>query len=295
MFGKTIGLRFLSAIISISLTLVALRGGVIATPQDNDIFVGRPVPVATVIRKAKPRRKIGRRRTSGTVRKAVERTPLLAVQLRLYKVRPDGTHAETNPTSQFYAGDRLRLGITANQDGYLTIIHQRGADQDGQILFPTSLIEEGRNDVPKNKEYIVPSNCPSGIKPSDCAYVMPEAGGQELFTVVFSRDLIVDLGEKNAMTPTGAIGAAALRAIEGEAVKQLSQTYGTASGRYAVLIINRNRQDNEEIFARFPLTNRGPSPIRGSVQQPTFVKAKDEGGTTVKNAASRRSLKVAKL
>ncbi|MBA2645472.1 MAG: DUF4384 domain-containing protein [Pyrinomonadaceae bacterium] len=293
MRGKKFSFRLIAIAAALLFSPAVLCGS--ATAQGNDsLFVGRPVPVAVVTRKVKPRRRIGRKRSTGTVRKAVERTPLLAVQLRLYKVRPDGTHAETNPTSQFYAGDRLRLGVTANQDGYLTIIHQRGADQDGQILFPTSLIEEGRNDVPKNKEYIVPSNCPPGIKPADCAYVMPEAGGQELFTIVFSRDLIADLPEK-AITPAGAIGAAALRAIEGEVVKQLSQTFGTANSRYAVLIINKDRQDNEEIFARFPLTNRGPSPIRGSVQQPTFVKAKTARGKLVKSIASRRSLRIAKL
>ena len=106
-------------------------------------------------------------------RAKVSRVPLLAVQMRLLKAKEDGSFAETHPLSQFYANDRLRLSVRANQDGYLTIIRQSAPDQDGEILFPTSLLNNGANFVTANNEFVVPSNCPANIRSFDCAYVVP--------------------------------------------------------------------------------------------------------------------------
>jgi hypothetical protein len=187
----------------------------------------------------------------------VERTPLLALQLKLYKVREDGTQVETNPRSQFYAGDRLRLGVVANQDGFLTIIHQRGGGQDGEVLFPTSLANDGRNDVNKNRESVVPSNCP--VKDDrDCAYVLQEPAGTELFTIIFSRDIITTLPEKS-FTPSGSIKADTIREIEIDSVNQLRLARGLSA--FSVLVVNEDRLDNEEVFLRFPIINKGKSSL----------------------------------
>lgn len=223
--------------------------------QDNSsLFVGKPVPVVTVKRVAKKGRVVNKSRP----RAKVARVPLLAVQLRLLKLKEDGTAVETNPLSQFYANDRLRLSVKANQDGYLTIIRQGGANEDGQILFPTSLLNDGANFVTANKEFVVPSNCPANVRSADCAYVIPEAAGTQIFTVIFSRDLILDLPE-NAKTPTGAISAQVINQIESNSIRQLEIKPGASP--YAILVLNNNREDNEEIFTRFGVTSRGPSPL----------------------------------
>ena len=224
--------------------------------QDNSsLFVGKPVPVVTVKRVAKKGRVINKRRPRPTV----SRVPLLAVQLRLLKLKEDGTPVETNPLSQFYGNDRLRLSVKANQDGYLTIIRQSGPNEDGQILFPNSLLNDGANYVTANKEFVVPGNCPVNVKARDCAYVMPESAGTQIFTVIFSRDLILDL-PNSATTATGAIKAQVINAIEGNSIKQLEIKPGASP--FAILVLNTNRDDNEEIFTRFGVTNRGPSPLR---------------------------------
>jgi hypothetical protein len=213
------------------------------------------VPVVTVKRVAKKGRAINKARP----RAKVARVPLLAVQLRLLKLKEDGTAVETNPMSQFHTNDRLRLSVKANQDGYLTIIRQSNPNEDGQILFPTSLLNDGANYVNANKEFVVPSNCPANVRAADCAYVIPESAGTQIFTVIFSRDLILDLPE-NAKTPTGAIKAQLINEVESSSIKQLEIKPGATP--YAILVLNTNREDNEEIFTRFGVTSNGPSPLR---------------------------------
>ena len=242
-----------------SLTIAMIIGTLLFSAvgaQDNSsLFVGKPVPVVTVKRVAKKGRVINKARP----RAKVARVPLLAVQLRLLKLKHDGTAVETNPLSQFYANDRLRLSVKANQDGYLTIIRQSGPNEDGQILFPTSLLNDGANYVTANKEFVVPSNCPANVQAADCAYVIPEAPGTQIFTVIFSRDLIMDLPE-SAKTATGAIKAQLISEIESNSIKQLEIKPGASP--YAILVLNTNREDNEEIFTRFGVTSRGPSPLQ---------------------------------
>ena len=109
------------------------------------------------------------------------------------------------------------------------------------------------------QEFIVPSNCPAGTSAQDCAYVVPESTGTEIFTVILSRDLILDLPE-NATTPTGSIKARFIKEIEGSSVKQLEIKPG--SSRFSILVVNMNRRDNEEIFTRFGIMTRGASPLR---------------------------------
>ena len=242
-----------------SLTLALMIGMLLFSAvraQDNSsLFVGKPVPVVTVKRVAKKGRVINKARP----RAKVARVPLLAVQLRLLKLKHDGTAVETNPLSQFYANDRLQLSVKANQDGYLTIIRQSGPNEDGQVLFPTSLLNDGANYVTANKEFVVPSNCPANVQAADCAYVIPEAAGTQIFTVIFSRDLILDLPE-SAKTATGAIRAQLISEIESNSIKQLEIKPGASP--YAIVVLNTNREDNEEIFTRFGVTSRGPSPLQ---------------------------------
>jgi hypothetical protein len=248
--------KFQSQTVLLIIIILAVNSLITVHAQDNSsLFVGKPVPVVTVKRVAKKGRVVNRNRP----RPAVSRVPLLAVQLRLLKVKQDGSAVETNPLSEFYANDRLRLSVKANQDGYLTIIRQSGPSEDGQILFPTSLLNDGANYVSANKEFVVPGNCSANIKASDCAYVMPESAGKQIFTVIFSRDLILDLPD-SAKTGTGAIKAQVINAIEGSSIKQLEIKQGVTP--FAILVLNTNRNDNEEIFTRFGVTNRGPSPLQ---------------------------------
>ena len=242
----------LAAVAAGALLAQITLGGRAALAQDNSSLVDdRPV---AIVRKEKPNRRPRRpRRSPVRARQVVERVPLLRLQWRVLKVREDGTQEETNPSAIFHVGDRLRLAVRPNQDGYLYVIHQTAPNQPGQIVFPDSRVNGGRNDVERAQEFILPSNCPPGIKPQDCSLIVAPPAGQEIFTLVFSRDLILDLPASAADAAGGISPLILLKLREGSG-KMLRRTRGNSP--FAVLVINTDTKDNEEIFETLVL-NKG--------------------------------------
>jgi hypothetical protein len=176
---------------------------------------------------------------------AVERALLLKLQWRVLKVKEDGTDEETSPVALFHAGDRLRLAVKTNQDGYLYIIHQAAPTQPGQIIFPDSRLNNGRNDVGRSQEFVLPSNCPVGIKKSDCALIVTPPEGQEVFTLVFSRDQITNL-PNSAVEAGGGIPVETLMKLKADSGQTLRRIKGSTP--MSVLVVNTNTRDNEDIF-----------------------------------------------
>src|SRR5713226_5409069 len=72
--------------------------------------------VVTVKRVAKPNRP----RTRPLPR--TQKTALLTLQWDLLKRVSDTTREEADPSKEFQTGDKLKLAITTNQNGYLYII-----------------------------------------------------------------------------------------------------------------------------------------------------------------------------
>ncbi len=89
-------------------------------------------------------------------------------------VNRDGSESEVNALAGFTPRDRLRLSVMANQRGFLYIIRQKSPEQDGEIIFPTTLVNGGRNSVAANYEYVIPSNCPKNIikEPRECSLTL---------------------------------------------------------------------------------------------------------------------------
>lgn len=203
---------------------------------------------ARIVRKKKPNRKKPVRPV-----RTVQRAPLLRIEWRVLKVRDDGTHEETSPLAVFHPGDRLRLGLRTNQDGFLYVIHQNGPTQPGQIIFPDSRVNGGRNDVGKFQEFILPSGCPPQIQPRDCSLIVTPPAGQELFTLVYSRDPLIDL--PNAATEIGGgipvQTLVKLKAGSGQTLRR--QRGGTP---LSVVVVNTNTRDNEDILETLIL-NKG--------------------------------------
>ncbi|MFN2532838.1 MAG: DUF4384 domain-containing protein [Pyrinomonadaceae bacterium] len=212
----------------------------------NPLIDDRPV---TIVRKAKPNRvKRARKR-----RRVVERVPLLKLQWRVLKVKDNGSDEETSPLAMFHVGDRLRLSVRTNQDGYLYIIHQPSPTQPGQIIFPDSRVNGGRNDVTKTQELILPSNCPAGMPARDCSLIVAPPAGREVFTLVFTRDPITDL-PNTAAESTGGIPVETLVKLRSESGQALRRIKGTTP--LSVLVVNTDTKDNEEIFETL-LLNKG--------------------------------------
>jgi hypothetical protein len=244
---KTFGRLVVIAIGSIALLV---PGEIVSSGQKtNPLEDPRPDKPVNITRKQKPNRKPRRARKP----QAVERAPLLALEWRVFKVKDDSSQEETSPLAVFHAGDRLRLGVKTNQNGYLYIIHQASPTQPGQIIFPDSRVNGGRNDVARNQQFILPSACPAEIKPRDCALIVRPPAGKEVFTLIFTRDPMTDL-PNSATEAQGGIPVDVLIKLKNDSGQTLRRLKGSTV--QSVLVINTNTRDNEDIFETL-LLNKG--------------------------------------
>jgi hypothetical protein len=208
--------------------------------------------VVTVKRVDKPNRE--RPRPVPKTQKAA----LLTLQWHLLKRVSDTKRAEADPSKEFQTGDKLKLAITTNQNGYLYIISQP-QDKDGVMLFPDLRINKGLNYVLKDTEYVVPSYCPSlGLE--DCWFKMAPPAGTETMIVIFSRDKITTLPNQIS-TPYAPVKRNIVEQLIASSQQKVRQTAGelTIPGkkavRYGTRVQNTNSQDNEELIATIELTH----------------------------------------
>lgn len=226
--------------------VVALSEIISMAQSGNPLVDDRPV---TIVRKTKTNRRVVKRRPA----KAVEQAPLLKLQWRVLKVKDNGLDEETSPLALFHVGDRLRLAVKTNQNGYLYIIHQSSPTEPGVIIFPDSRVNNGRNDVGKQQEVILPSNCPAGMAPQDCSLAVAPPAGREVFTLVFTRDPFTDL-PNTAAESTGGIPVQTLIKMRNDSGQTLRRIKGSTP--LSVLVVNTNTKDNEDIFETL-LLNKG--------------------------------------
>ncbi len=242
---------------------LAIAGMVSGNAQESSTTWDKPQQVQ---RQAKPKRVPHKKYR---VRPKVERAPLLTVQYRVLIKRPDGREGESSIASVFHPGDQLRLGVTANQDGFLYIIYQKEG-QDGVIQFPDTRVNNGENYVGRNQEFVLPPiNCPVP-NPSDCWYKVNRDPEKEYFIIVFSRDQILDLpnsagGSNPEVREALSSGVLKKEVIDSYLKSARVQDYkiysrptraNSPASRYAIWVTNTNRSDNEEIILRVPL-NKG--------------------------------------
>jgi hypothetical protein len=268
-------LKFIIFTLGIWILLVGVLG---ASAQVDDVLVVKQKAKKTIRPKAKPvakkvniTRKVtivrvqkkSRKKTTKKIVKTIQ-VPLLAAQLRLLNVDKDGNEAEVNPIAAFTTNDRLRMSLKANQTGYLYVIRQASPEADGEIIFPTTLVNNGSNFVKANIEYIIPRNCPAEYVPNprDCALTLfpYEESPQEYFTLIFTRDSLVDLPDdvKNTrvslanLMSAGKIGAKTLIDLIEDSGQDLISQQGDTP--FAMRIVNINPKDNEEIIETFVLS-----------------------------------------
>ena len=209
-------------------------------------------PVATVKRVDKPNRQRPQP-VSGT-----QKTALLTLQWHLIKRVSDTKRAEADPSKEFQTGDRLKLSITTNQNGYLYIINQP-QNKDGVMLFPDLRINKGQNYVLKDTEYVVPSYCPN-LDKEDCWFQMVPPAGTETMIVIFSRDKITNLPNEIS-TPNAPVKRDIVEQLIASSQQKVKQSSGALAipgkkaARYATRVQNTNREDNEEVIATIELTH----------------------------------------
>jgi len=189
----------------------------------------------------------------------VQKAALLTLQWHLLKQVNDGSSEEADSTREFQTGDRLKLGITTNQSGYLYIVNQPQG-KDGVMLFPDLRINKGLNYVVKDKEYTVPSYCPDFEDPNDCWFQMTPPAGTETLIVIFSRDKITTLPSQIAKpyAPVKRTVVEQLLANSQQKVEQMTgelKIPGQKAVRYATRVQNTNLKDNEELIATIEVSH----------------------------------------
>ena len=162
-----------------------------AKPAPKKIDTTRKVSIERVAKKNRSAGKSGGKIQSSASSTTKKKTnaPLLALQLRLMLVGADNSEAEVNPQGVYTPDDRLRLSVKANQRGYLYVVRQRKPDEEGELIFPSPLINGGNNNVSANYEYVLPSGCPKKEFPDerDCALILYpfDVSPQEFYTLIF--------------------------------------------------------------------------------------------------------------
>lgn len=176
---------------------------------------------------------------------------MVGVKCRVQLIR-DGNIAEVDPASVFHSGDRIRLLIEPNVDGYLYIL-QRGSSGLDSVLFPQAEINNGRNEVLRGRLYAIPS---SGT------FRFDDRPGEEVIKVILSRTPLASLpaaaeparaGYQLAMNVVNRELEQAVKsrdlifeAEEGPAVKAIASTQ-------AVIWMNVNTEKNDLVHFEWKL------------------------------------------
>lgn len=190
----------------------------------------------------------------------VQRAALLTLQWHLLQRGDGNKQLEVSPRKKFENDDQLKLAITTNQSGYLYIVN-RPQGKDPVLLFPDLRINQGNNQVLKDKQYVIPAYCPDYEDPDDCWFTIKPPAGTETMIVIFSRDKITTLPNHIAKSnPTvNRDVVEELISSSKQRVKQMTgddlRIPGKKAVRFTTRVQNTNPKDNEELIATIELTH----------------------------------------
>jgi hypothetical protein len=102
----------------------------------------------------------------------------VGLRYSVLEVSRDGRLNEVDPDRVFRAGDRIKVRITPNTDGYLYIVHQ-GSSGNWDVLFPSARTRQGNNAVTRLDTVMVPDG-------PDYDFAFDEKPGAERLFVVLS-------------------------------------------------------------------------------------------------------------
>jgi hypothetical protein len=145
---------------------------------NSDSLKPKPKSVAQKKTPPPPKRETGERAVGIPAGHDPERHLLrrAGVKCRVQLVSQESVR-EVDPDSTFHTGDRIRLLLEPNIDGYLYII-QTGTSGKESILFPHQSINGGRNEVLRGRLYSIP---PTGF------FRFGGPAGEERVKVILSR------------------------------------------------------------------------------------------------------------
>lgn len=83
----------------------------------------------------------------------------IGIGYTLYMRDSNGSAMRIDPTQEFHAGDRIRLSLESNTDGYLYIFHTEN-NGEPQMLYPDVRLDQGSNKIAAHVPYEIPWNEP---------------------------------------------------------------------------------------------------------------------------------------
>jgi len=127
---------------------------------------------------------------TGKVTPAVQTAPMpvngqppLGLRINVMRYNSDGSTVDVLPDTVFHSGDRIRLSVEPNANGFLYIATQ-GASGTWKAMFPSPDIEEGDNRAEAMHPYVMP--------PGKRVFTFDATAGKEALFVVFSRQPVTD-------------------------------------------------------------------------------------------------------
>ncbi|HEY0077425.1 MAG TPA: DUF4384 domain-containing protein [Pyrinomonadaceae bacterium] len=258
MWHRRFAPRFLACALGLLLSN-ALAGATLQAQDDTPSWNKTPSktkPVPSSPAAPAPAR-TPKRPPATNVARRTPRAPLtlLSVQYRILKVEQNGSQIEVNPITVFRPGERIRFSVkTDTTDAYLYIIRQRDPSQPGKIVFPDAQVNDGQHFLRRGQEFFVPSGCPQGTTSWDCTYTVGAESGQDFYTLVFSRDAVLNL-PVDALTDGGDIKPQALRQHWVRSRQKLSEPQ-RGDTAFSLRVRNLNRNADEELILRYVLNKR---------------------------------------
>ena len=180
---------------------------------------------------------------------------LLSVQYRIFKINDDGSQVDVSPLTVFHRGDHLRIAMRADQNVYLYVIRQATPSSDGQLFFPDSRINNGQNLLTKSAEIVAPSKCDAGTPSELCSYTVDGEVGNEVFTMIFTKNPSVSLLETNSGNVNGGITADVLRDYANSVNERL--TTGINQKTHYIQVTNSSAKSSDKIVVSVPLHKGG--------------------------------------
>lgn len=112
-------------------------------------------------------------------------TQPLALRYSLVQIaESEDDDAEVSTSKVFHAGDRVRIRVQSNQDGYLYVV-QRGSSGNWEPLFPSLAINDGKNRIEARASLDLPSKTQ--------AFTFNAQAGDERLFVILSRTPVNDV------------------------------------------------------------------------------------------------------
>jgi hypothetical protein len=175
-----------------------------------------PAPVEQAARPATPP-PAAPARTSGGASGAPARTAIVPVAYSPTTEKPLGLrysflrnaggdeYREVDPDTVFHSGDRIRVAVQSNDEGYLYIV-MKGTSGSWKVLFPSAEIADGSNRVASGRQTLIP--------PPPGRFAFDEQAGEERLFIVLSRHPEPSLEQLIYSLGSGSPGPAAEEAKE---------------------------------------------------------------------------------